>query len=86
MSFYGIFFIMFPTAVSFVEPTLIRQIFINKMEIIRIVRRKDKWIIRRGGKSPNRIFRGNRYGSWDQIRGIACSFMRGGSIINGDKR
>ena len=38
------------------------------MERIRIIRKKEIRRIRTGGQSTNRIFRGNRDGSWDQKR------------------
>ena len=69
-----------------VHPTLERHIFNNNMESIRIIRRKDIWLIRRGGKSTNIISRGNIYGIWEQIWVISGSFMRAGSIISGDGR
>ena len=63
--FVASFFIMFFTAVSYFHPTKERHIFINNTESIRIIRRKEIWIIRRGGKSTKIISRGNRDGSWE---------------------
>ena len=77
---------MFPTAVSSVESTFQRHIFIQNMESFRAISRKDIWRIRRGGQGTNRVFRGNIDGSWEHIWGISGSLMRGGSIINGDGR
>ena len=77
---------MFPTAVSSVEPTFQRHIFPHNMESIRIISRKEIWIMRRGGQITNMIFRGKRDGIWEHIWGISVSFMQGGSIINGDGR
>ena len=76
--FVASYLTMFPKAVSSVDPTFERHIFLHNMESIRIIRRKEIWRIRRGGQSTNIIFRGNRDGSWEQIWGIAGSFMRGG--------
>ena len=75
---------MFPTEVSSVDPTFEIHIFLNNMESIRIIRRKDIWKIRRGGQSNTIIFIGNGDGRWEQIWGISGSFMRARSTINGD--
>ena len=84
--FVASFFTMFTKTVSAVHPTFQRHIFLHNMESIRIISMKDIWKIRRGGQSTNRIFIGNRDGSWEQIWSILGSFMWGGSIINGDGR
>ena len=68
------------------QHTLESHTFLHNMEIIRIIIRKDIWLIIRGGKSTNTISRGNRDGSWEQIWDISGSFMWAGSIINGDGR
>ena len=86
LSFCRIFFTMVPTAVLFVEPTSERHIFLHNMDSIRIIIRKEIQKIRRGGKITNIIVRGNIYGSWKQILVISSSFMRAGSITNGDGR
>ena len=77
---------MFPRALSSVDPNFQRHIFFRNMDSFRTIISKDIWQIRRGGQSTNRVFRGNRYGSWEHIWGIAGYFMRSGSIINGDGR
>ena len=77
---------MFPTAVSSVDTNFLRKTFLQNMESFRTISRKDIWKIRRGGQGTNRVFRGNINGSWEKIWGISGSLMRGGSIINGDKR
>ena len=82
MYFCSIFLTMFPTTVSSVQPTLESYIFLHNMESIRIIRRKEIW----SGQSNNIVYRGNIDGSWEQIWRILGSFMRSGSIINGDGR
>ena len=81
-------FIMFSTAVTSYNPSKERLIFNYYMGRVITIRRQEKYLcqIIRGGKSTDIIFRGNRHGNWEQIRGIACSFMRTGSIVNGDGR
>ena len=86
LSFCSIFLTIFTTEVSSVHPTSERHIFIHNMDSISILRWKKIWRIIGGGQSNNSIFIGNRYGIWDQIWGIPGSFMRTGSIINGDWR
>ena len=44
------------------------------------------WQIRRGGQSNRWFFRGNIYGRWNQVKGIMGSFIRAGTIINGNGR
>ena len=80
------FFIMFPTVVSSVHPSLERHIFIHSMNIIGIIRSKETWRIISGGESNTIISRGKRDGSWDQIWCSLGSFMRDRSIVNGDGR
>ena len=82
--FCRIFFIVLLTEVSSVHPTLDTHIYINNIESIRIIRRKEIWQTRRGGQSTKRIFRGNRDSIWEQIWGISGSFMQAGSIIKGN--
>ena len=77
---------MFPTEVSHFHPSKVRIVFPHNMERIRIIRKKEIRRIRTGGQSTNRIFRGNRDGSWDQKWGISGSFMKAGSIINGNRK
>ena len=77
---------MFTTEVFYVEPTIKRNIFLHNTETSRSISRKEIWRISRSGQSTNIIFRGNRDGSWGQIWGLSGSFMRAGSIINGDGR
>ena len=84
--FVAYFLIVFPTADSCVESNLDIHIFIHNMDSISTIRRKEIWRIRRGGQSTNRIFRGKIDGIWEQSRGISVSFMRTGSIINGNGR
>ena len=86
--FVASFFIVFPRAVSSFHPDTVRLVFTHCMGRVRIIRRyeKESWRIIRGVQSTNIIFRGNRDGSWEHIWGIAGSFMRAGSIINGDGR
>ena len=79
-------FTMFPTAVSYVDPTLEMHIFIHSMESIRIIISKEICIIRRGGQITNRIFIGNRDGGWGNISGISGYFILARSIINGGVR
>ena len=80
------FLIMFPTSLYSFQPSKEIHIFLQDMESIKITRRKEIWIIRRGGQSTKRILRENRSGSLDQIWGIAGYFMRVGSIIKGNGR
>ena len=82
--FVAYYLTMFPIALSCVYPTVERHIFIHNTYSIRIIRRKEIWIIRRGGQSTNVIFRGNRDVIWEQIWSILGSFILAGSIINGD--
>ena len=84
--FVAYFSTMFPTTVSYVDSTFQRHIFLQNMESIMTISRKDIWIIRRGGQVTNIVFRGNIDGSWEKIWGISGSLMRGDSIINGDGR
>ena len=55
---------MFPTAVYSVNPIFKRHTLFYNMGSIRIIRRKEMWLIRMGGQSTNIITRGNRDGSW----------------------
>ena len=71
---------MFPTAVSSVESTFQRHIFLQNMESFRTISRKDIWQIRRGGQGTNIVFIGNRDGSWELIWGISSSLMREGGL------
>ena len=82
------FFILFPRAASYSHPDTVRLISLYCMVRVRIVKRQEieSFQIRRGGQSTNIIFRGNINGSWKQIWGIAGSFIRAGSIINGNGR
>ena len=84
--FVAYFFVMFPTEVSSFFPATARLVFLHNMDKISITRRNEMWLIRRGGQSTDIIFRGNIDGIWDQIWGIASSFMRERSIINGNGR
>ena len=84
--FVASFLIMFTTVVYYFQPTKGRHIFLNNMESIRIISRKEIWLIRRDGKSINIIYRGYRDGIWEQIWGILGSLMQARSIINGDGR
>ena len=74
---------MFPTAVSYVDYTFQRHIFLQNMESFRNIIRKDIWKIRRGGQGTNRVFRGNINGIWEQIWGISGSLVREGRCISG---
>ena len=49
-----------------------------------MIRRKEICRIIIGVQITHIIFRGNRYGSWEQIWVILSSFIRAGSIINVD--
>ena len=71
---------MFPTALSSVDTTVHRQTFLQNMDIFLTISRKDIWQIRRGGQGTNRVFRGNRNGSWEQIWGITGSLRLGGGL------
>ena len=84
--FVAYYFTKFTAAVSSSDPTFESQTFLHNMDSIRVIIRKEIWRIRRGGQIPNRIFRGNRDGIWDQIWGISGYFMWVGYIINGDGR
>ena len=78
---------MFPTAVSSMDLNFHRHIFLQNMESFRTISRNDIWRIRRGGQGTNRVFRGNRNGSWEHIWGISGSLMRGGlsSMVMGGR-
>ena len=78
---------MFPTAVSSVEMTFHRQTFLQNMDSFQSISRKDICKIRRVGQGTNRVFRGNRNGSWEHIWGISGSLMRGGlsSMVMGGR-
>ena len=67
---------------------MVRVEIIHYMVRVMIIRSYDKelWIIRRGGQSTSRVFRGNIYGIWKQIRGIAGSLIWAGTIINENGR
>ena len=75
--FVAYYLTMFPSEVFSVEPNFQMHIFLRNMDSSRSINREEIWKIRRGGQSTNIIFRGNRYGSWEQIWGISVSFMRG---------
>ena len=81
LSFCSIFFILFPTAVSYVHPTSDRHTHLPNMETVRIIIWKEIWLIRRGSQSTKIIFQGNKDGIWEQIWGISGSFMQVGYII-----
>ena len=84
--FVASFLTMFPTAVSSMDSTFQRHMFLQNMESFRTIGRKGIWLIGRGGQGTNRVFRGNINGSLEHIWGISGSLMQGGSIINGDGR
>ena len=79
---------MFPRSVSSFHPDTARLIFLHNTAMVGIIRRyyKEFWIIRRGGQSNNRVFRGNRDGIGNYIWGIPGSFMWAGYIISGNGR
>ena len=77
---------MFPIAISSVHPTKENQIFLHNMESISIIIRKEICQIIRGGQSTKRIFWGNRDIIWENILGVAVSFVLGGSTIKGNGR
>ena len=65
--FVASFLTMFHTVVSYFKPTKEMQTFIYTMESVRLIRRKDIRIIRRGVQITKRITIGNRDGIWEQI-------------------
>ena len=79
---------MLPKEASYFHPAMVRLMLFNYTEGVRITIRQEKglWRIIRGGQITNIFFRGKRDSSWELIRGIWSSFMRSGSIINGDVR
>ena len=87
--FVAYFSTMFPTTESSVHPTFQRNIFLCNMESIMTISRRDICWIRRGGQSTNRIFKGNRYVSWENIWGISSSLssmVMGGRWIAGQPK
>ena len=69
------------------HPTSKSHIFLHNRGSIIIIRRNEIWQIRIGGQSTNIISKGNLDGIWDNIWGIAGSFMRAGlpSMVMGGR-
>ena len=84
--YFVAFFIVFPTAVSYVYPTKNRRIHINNMESIMIIIRKKIWLIGRDAQSNKISFRGNLDMSWEQIWDTSGSFMWTEYIIKDNGR
>ena len=81
LSFCSIFFVVFPTVLSSVNPTKDRHIHLHNMESVSIIIRKDIWRIISSVQRTKRTFRGNRDIIWGQIWVIAGSFMWAGYVM-----